>query len=218
MSPPASSLRDLGGKILHKFLLRPIGYGHPVPKVALDAEYRDGHWEHFHAAAEQPRYAAILRMIAAFGGDCPAILDVGCGSGRLPLLLEPERRRHYVGVDLSTEGLARARRLGLADAEFIEGNFETWRPVGKFDVIVFNESIGYARDPAAVTRAFARQLNSTGILIVSQFRFGHHRALWRRILRGAQVRAHDVVSPPNGAPPMTWDVRAFVYPAVPGAR
>jgi len=62
----------------------------------------------------------------------------------------------YVGVDLSSAALQRAQAFGLSGCEFVRGDFETWLPTERFDVVVFNESIGYARDPAATVRRFFR--------------------------------------------------------------
>jgi len=198
-------------RLLQKFVLRPIGYGHPVPKEALDAEYREGHWDHFNAPSEAPRYDALVGLVGALFPENPAILDVGCGSGQLAERLRLRRFEQYLGVDLSSEGVRLARALQLPRMDFVEGDFETWRPTGTFDVIVFNESAGYARDPARVLAGFSRHLRPGGLIVVSQFRFGNHRAMWRRIERTAEVVRAVAATAGAGGP--VWDIRALRYPA-----
>jgi trans-aconitate methyltransferase len=213
-----SLLGQFADRLRQRFFLRPIGYGHPVPKEALDAEYRSGHWDHFGSSDEFPRYERLAGLIGGMFPQAPAVLDLGCGSGRLAILLQKRPLAGYLGVDLSSEGVGRARGLQLPGMEFVEGDFETWRPTATFDVIVFNESAGYARDPAALLVAFSRHLRPGGFIIVSQFRFGNHRALWRRILRTSEVvRTEIVTAGKNGR--LTWDLRAlrFPVPKLPGA-
>jgi trans-aconitate methyltransferase len=199
-------------RLLQKLVLRRFGYGHPVPKAALDAEYRNGSWNHFGSPEELPRYESLVGMIGEFFPAGPAILDLGCGSGRLATRLSDQPFTRYLGVDLSSEGLARARALRLPRMEFVEGDFETWRPAAPFDVIIFNESAGYARDPAALVAAFSRHLRPGGMILVSQFRFGNHRAMWRRILRAAIVVRTDVVVSGAGGR-LIWDLRALRFPS-----
>jgi trans-aconitate methyltransferase len=201
----------LADRLLQKIILRSMGYGHPVPKAALDAEYREGRWDHFDSPAEAPRYEGLAGLISGLFPSEPAVLDLGCGSGQLAARLQDRPLACYVGADLSVEGLARARRRNLPGAEFVEANFETWRPESAFDVIVFNESVGYARDPAKLVKEFARHLRLGGMILISQFRFGNHRALWRRVLRRGEVVRHLEVTGDHGR--LVWDIRALRFPA-----
>ncbi|ATC65700.1 hypothetical protein CMV30_18065 [Nibricoccus aquaticus] len=203
----------------YKFLRAPRGGGKPVPASALDAEYRSGHWDTFFGPEEKPRYDALVQLIARLHPS-PCLLDVGCGSGRLATLLVPDRVARYTGLDLSEEGLQRARSLGLpANATFLHTDFETWpsQPTpadssaasssdALFDTIVFNESLGYARDPARVARAFTALLAPGGALIVSYYRSGNHEAIWRRLYRDFTFTDENVVHNPAG---LTWDIKVL---------
>jgi trans-aconitate methyltransferase len=132
------------------------------------------------------------------------VLDVGCGSGRLATVLQRYPLAYYLGVDLSSEAVARARNLKLPAMEFVEGNYETWRPDRRFDAILFNECIGYARDPAATLAAFRGHLTDEGLFFLSHYRFGSHRAQWRRMERVCEVRyATTIVSSKKQA----WDIK-----------
>lgn len=186
----------------------PRGLGHPVPAAAFDREYDSGHWDLLFNDEELPRNEALVRQIVALPRAHPAVLDIGCGSGRLAQLLAPLRPAHYLGVDLSAAGLRRARSLGLPGCEFIEGNFETWRPPAAqmFDAVIFNESIGYASDPRATLLAFAPCVRAGGFLLVSMFQSGNHVALWQRIASRFAVVEETVIRGPHG---QAWDIRAF---------
>jgi SAM-dependent methyltransferase len=181
----------------------PRGFGHPVPAEVFDRDYAAGRWDLLFAAEETPRNRAVADLIAGVAPQ-PTVLDVGCGSGRLAQLLVPLRPTRYVGVDWSTAALQRAQALGLDGCEFVRGDFETWLPTERFDVVVFNESIGYARDPAMTVRRFFDRLNFSGALIVSYFRSGNHAAIWRRIAVPADPIREFVIHNGRGA---IWDIK-----------
>ncbi len=190
-----------------RFIEAPRGLGHPVPAEAFDREYASGHWDLLFSDAELPRNEALRRLCVSAASH-PAVLDIGCGSGRLAQLLTPHQPARYVGLDLSNEGLRRARELGLPRCEFVHGDFETWRPNGgeTFDAIVFNESIGYARDPRATLKAFAPSLNAAGVFLVSYFRSGNHEAIWRRLLSCTKLQRGEVIT---AGPDKVWDIRVL---------
>ena len=190
-------------RLWRRFVLEPAGFGRPIDPAVLDHEYRSGAWAHFHELRELPRQSVLVGYVTALYPQ-PAILDLGCGSGRLAQLFQPHPFRRYVGVDVSAEGLRLARALGLARCEFVEGDFETWRPAEKFDVILFSECVGYAHDPGALVAAFQPWLAPGGVAGVSHFRFGPWAAHWRRIEEHWQVLAATTVANSEG---QTWDIK-----------
>ncbi len=203
---PQRILRGLAQRFIHG----PRGGGKPVPETALDAEYSSGNWDHFFDGRELPRYETLTGLIRAHAAQPPRLLDVGCGSGRLAAQFSPGELGAYLGVDLSGEGLQRAEQLGLADARFFHGDFETWRPGEAWDVIVFNEVIGYARDPGVTVAAFLPALAPGGVLIVSLYRWGNHAAIWRRIGRNATVLKSLEAGGPAS---VIWDIKVLVKTA-----
>jgi trans-aconitate methyltransferase len=121
-------------------------------------------------------------------------------------MLQVHRPVCYVGIDFSEEALLRARQAAWPHCEFVTGNFETWRPTGFFDAIVFNEVVGYARDPGALVAAFLPFLTPTGSVLVSHFRSGHWVALWRRIERQAIVQSEATITNHLG---QAWDIKVL---------
>ncbi|HTZ20334.1 MAG TPA: class I SAM-dependent methyltransferase [Opitutaceae bacterium] len=189
--------------VRRRLIDKPRGLGHPVPAEVFDRDYAAGRWDLLFADQETPRNRMVADLIAEMAPH-PTVLDLGCGSGRLAQLLAPSRPARYVGMDLSGAALQRAQALGLGGCEFVQGDFETWYPADRFDVVVFNESIGYARDPAATVRRFFGCLNNPGGLIVSYYRSGNYAAIWRRIVGVAATTREVVVR--NG-PDTIWDIK-----------
>lgn len=195
--------RNLIPRLRRRFLLEPAGYGRPIDPAALDGEYKSGAWAHFHELPELPRQSVIVGYVTELHKN-PAILDLGCGSGRLAQLFQPHSFRRYLGVDLSAEGIRMARALNLRGCEFAEGNFESWIPAEKFDVIMFTECIGYAHDPGALVARFLPWLEPGGTIVISHFRFGHWEAHWRRVYAHARPFTATTVANESG---QTWDIR-----------
>lgn len=188
---------------------RRAGLGQPVPLDALDREYSSGAWDHFFGSDELARYQSLAELVLATRRGRVRLLDLGCGSGRLASLLPVERIDAYLGVDLSTEGLRRARALGLPAPldRFEQHDFETWTPPrSAFDVMTFNESLGYAPDPLRTARRLASALPHDGALIVSLFRSGNHAEFWRRLARAFDFADQRVVA---NSKDQAWDIRVL---------
>ena len=200
--PSLSRLKD---RLLQKFVRDPAGFGRPVPPAALDGEYRNGHWDHFFSFAELPRNLVLAGAIHHCFPDQPAVLDLGCGSGRLATVFARYPFSRFLGVDVSRESVARARALALPRMEFIEGNFESWRPEETFDAIAFNECIGYAHDPAATLTAFSKHLRPGGRFFLSHFRFGSYAAQWRRMSTICETVEATSVMDATGE--KIWDIK-----------
>lgn len=206
-SASSPSAQDRFRRALHRLVFSWRGAGHPVPPAALDSEYASGRWDHFFSLQEAPRYAAIAELIGASASEDTCILDVGCGSGRLASLLSETPYRTYLGVDFSSEALRRARALGLPRTQFVRGDFEQWRPTEPWDIVVFNESIGYAHWPAQVLGDFARWLTPHGRIIVSHYRAGNFAAIWQQVERKLVVVAAEEITGPSGH---VWDIKVLV--------
>lgn len=105
-----------------------------------------------------------------------SILDLGCGPGNTANELVPAAYQHYVGVDISEEALAKARRRTVQTGResknvFVQGDFVMYTPMEKFDVILFRESmyhvpmgkIKYTLD------RLSRYLKEDGVFIVRMY-------------------------------------------------
>jgi 2-polyprenyl-3-methyl-5-hydroxy-6-metoxy-1,4-benzoquinol methylase len=191
-------------KLRYELLLAPRGYGKLIPPERWDQMYRDGAWEHLNEIEEIGHYALIIGYLR-FYFDKPKVLDVGCGHGRLLQLLDPHFH-DYTGIDISSEAIKTARNLNLSGAQFLVNGFEDFVPEGKFDVIIFNESVGYAERPADLVRAYCDYLLPGGKLIISQFASGNYRAVWRSIAGQAEFVTGGEVRNDRG---QMWSVKVF---------
>ncbi len=166
-------------------------------------EYARGDWESLHSEDEFSRYAIILGHVLRLPGPV-ALLDVGCGSGRLLQLVARFAFERYVGVDISAEALERARTLGNAKAEFALSTAEAFSTEGRFDVIVFNEVAYYLRSPGEVLSRYRQYLRPGGILVVSMFDCLPASLAWRTLARTFDsVESTRVVNTKKRA----WNVR-----------
>jgi 2-polyprenyl-3-methyl-5-hydroxy-6-metoxy-1,4-benzoquinol methylase len=212
MSPSASPRPSLLSRAWHRLRFslygRRAGLGQPVPAAALDQEYASGAWDHFLGPDEQARHEVLVELIQT-ARPRPRLLDLGCGSGRLAGMLAGTALDAYLGVDISEEGLRRARALPLPPLlnHFERYNFEEWTPpAGAYDVITFNECLGYAVDPLRTARRFARTLPAEGALIVSHFRATNHAEFWRRLARGFDFPVQRTAANSKG---QVWDLRTL---------
>ena len=204
----SAHLSRLSHRLRFRFYGYRAGLGQPVPTAALDREYATGGWDHFFGPDELTRHEVLVGLIRA-AQPKPRLLDLGCGSGRLTTLLDPAGLGDYLGVDISSEALTRARTLGrpLPLARFEQHDFETWSPAGgAFDVITFNECLGYATDPLRTACRFHALLPPGGTLLVSHFRSTNHVEFWRRLARAFDYPMQHIARSPKG---QVWDIRSL---------
>jgi SAM-dependent methyltransferase len=113
------------------------------------------------------------------------LLDFGMGPG----VLAPsavERGFEFIGVDISSEMVARAQALGLPRATYVVGDLDTLEGFrGSVDAVLAIGLIDYLEDPVDGLRRLSACLRPGGVLIVS---FRNSAAL-NTLLRGVAKRA-----------------------------
>ncbi|MGH2838391.1 MAG: methyltransferase domain-containing protein [Thermoleophilaceae bacterium] len=159
-------------------------------EVALEPQ-REFHFETGRPLAERLGYpaedldripAAAIESFAGVGyfqdlaaiADGDAILDLGSGSGTDSFIaaLATGAAGRVIGVDMTDEQLAKARRLaadtGFAQVEFRSGFIEA-PPVqeGAFDCVISNGVINLSPDKPAVFEAAAKALRPGGRLALA---------------------------------------------------
>lgn len=169
--------------------------------LALNREFYAAFAEHFAASrsVSDPALTSILPYLPSQA----RILDVGCGNGRLALLLDEERPgSSYVGVDaipeLIEEARARARRLSHTKAVFrvVDITEKGWTegvPQASsstslntgFDCVVALAVLHHIPDfdlRAQVLRDVAGILMPEGYVVLSTWRFLAHERTRRKIV------------------------------------
>lgn len=106
------------------------------------------------------------------------LLDMGCGTGWTSVLFA---RRGYdvVGQDLVADAIAVGRQLkadsGLANLDFVVGDYESLGFKEEFDVVVFFDCLHHAVDEVGALDSAYRALKPGGICITSEPGRGHER-------------------------------------------
>lgn len=193
--------------------LTPSDHGRPVPVARLDRKYRRGGFRFLDSLEELGHYLIVAGYIRRLFAS-PAILDVGCGDGRLAELLDGCRVARYRGIDLSAEAIRRARERGIPHMTFEVADLNTWEPPEQYDVIVFCESLSYAAHPAHTLHRYARALAPAGAFVVSLYRHRAPGALWRQTWRNAGrfFETVDAMTVANRQG-QVWDVKVLREPA-----
>ncbi len=113
-----------------------------------------------------------------------ALLDVGCGTGRLGASLKALGIPHVAGVELNPRAAEDARsvldEVVVADIDRDELPFED----SSFDCIVYGDVLEHLVDPWATLVRHRRLLDPAGAVIVSIPNVGH----WRNVLNVARGR------------------------------
>jgi 2-polyprenyl-3-methyl-5-hydroxy-6-metoxy-1,4-benzoquinol methylase len=107
------------------------------------------------------------------------ILDAGCGEGLLAAKLRLLDYERYLGLDISAAAIARANdNLGDSRTGFEVTDLHSFESPDRFDTIIFNQSLYYLTDPAAVLARYAAMLEPGGHVIISMADSPRTRALW----------------------------------------
>lgn len=133
-----------------------------------------GDWQGLMSNAEQPRYQQIARTIAEL---CPtgSVLDVGCGEAILSQYLPGSVT--YTGIEPSGKASRLASERVLCHQTTAEDFVSSG---GRWDCIVFNETLYYSRNPKALLLKFSRILRPDGIILISIYQ---KRDSWRARFR-----------------------------------
>jgi SAM-dependent methyltransferase len=130
------------------------------------SRYFDRHARAFDRVAHVrrgPRRGRELAVSVVARHSAPAVLDVGCGPGRVAEAVLTAGAARYVGIDFSARMLALARRrLDQHEAvELIEGDFLDLDVPGTFDVVLALGLFDYLEDPARAAAWLRAHCTST---------------------------------------------------------
>ncbi len=151
-------------------------YGTPkIKSVLWNTEFASGRWDCLERTPGDCVYPWVEKY-AAQG----SILDLGCGSGSTAVELAFDSYRDYTGVDISDVAIAKAVRrsqeAGRAQKNrFAKSDFSNYTPAGKYNVILFRESIYYAalRKIRPMLEGYSGHLAANGVFIVRLFGSGN---------------------------------------------
>lgn len=114
---------------------------------------------------EEERHAApghLVEFVRSLG-HAESALDLGCGNGRLTVLLDAA---HVVGADVSDVALERARRRGLEVVPLVPGRALPFED-GAFDLVVSTEVVEHVHDVQRFLSEARRVLRPRGRLALT---------------------------------------------------
>ncbi len=139
-----------------------------VKRVLWDKEFSGGKWDFIDNTIGDCVYPPLEKY--AKGGS---VLDLGCGPGNTANELADTAYQTYIGVDISEAALGKARRRteenGRASKNsFAQGDFLSYAPPQKFDVILFRESLYHVPlgQVKTILDKYSKYLTDGGVFIV----------------------------------------------------
>lgn len=166
-----------------------------------DRQFQSGRWDYLESIEELAHHSIIAGYFNKFSPE-KRLLDVGCGTGILSTLL-PDGTR-YVGVDISSSAISRAKLSAMAGSDFLVADAESYIPSEKFGMIAFNESLYYLRQPVHSMHRLAGSLQPSGAMVVSMYVNPNTGHLWRAISAAFPTVDEVVVENSRGT---RWRVR-----------
>ncbi|RCG33135.1 class I SAM-dependent methyltransferase [Sphaerisporangium album] len=194
-----------------------------APTLALTSAIT-GYWDAAAAAFdEEPDHglrgqrtrAAWDRLLRAWAPPAPAdVLDVGCGTGSLSVLLATAGHR-VTGVDLAPRMIEQARaKLAVAEltGRFLVGDAAA-PPTGgeRFDLLLCRHLVWTLPDPQAALRAWVDRLRPAGRLVLIEGR-------WREPGQDGPAYVAGAESLPWSGGVRAGDLASAVRPLVAGLR
>ncbi|OQP61076.1 hypothetical protein A3860_04990 [Niastella vici] len=161
-------------------------------------QYRKGMWDYLNDDLEAQRYDAIIQAVQAYGRN-GYILEVGCGEGILQSRMPPGSYSSYLGIDISEVAIKKAGRLCDQTTQYVRADMETYIPKSRFDVIIFNESLYYAREPVKLLVQYAHFLKQGGHMILSIYDTEENRRLLNSIGMNYSIREQQVSTNQRGS-------------------
>ena len=167
---------------IYYFLMRlkkaPIKYAKPLPdespknygtaitqKKIWNKEYKKGLWNYL---LRDFKKRTGLRIILRKYINNSKVLDLGCGFGNFFEFIGEEHFKKYMGVDISTIVIDKARKRHKNNEKcfFLADDIMSYNSEDKFDLIIFNEVIYYFNpdEIREMIKKYSFSLTSDGVL------------------------------------------------------
>lgn len=167
-------------RLLYTLVLSKFGFGNRVSKSIWEKQFGGKDWDYLYAEAEKDHYLIIVDLFTKYGSG--KILDVGCGQGVLYHYLKAAAAPlNYLGIDISGNAITKAK-AAFPDVSFEQLDFDYRNLEGKFDVIIFNETLYYFNRPLdTIQKCIDQNLNKGGCFIVSMCDYIGHEVIWAKL-------------------------------------
>lgn len=182
--------------------------GTPVAREVWERQYRSGGWDYLASEDEAGHYLAIAEYCGRYLRD-RSVLDIGCGTGILLAYLQrhaamaPSR---YTGIDLAQEAVDQAAS-SCEGGRFSRLDYSADAAPGRYDGVIFNETLYCFDDPVAVVdKCIIQNMHAGSLLIVSMYG-DHHEPIWDALAARCATVEERVVENSRG---VHWKIRALL--------
>jgi trans-aconitate 2-methyltransferase len=136
----------------------------PVVTDGRGRDWEPDQYNRFAAEREQPFWDLVALVVRE---GRPAVVDLGCGDGRLTAGLHRTLgAAHTTGVDRSETMIEAARAHAGDGVSFRQGDITRWSDDAGVDVVVANASLQWVPDHRSVLGGWVRSLRAGGQLAV----------------------------------------------------
>jgi len=166
--------------LLYTLILSKFGFGNRVSKGIWEKQFSGKDWDYLYNEAEKDHYLTIVDLFEMNGQG--KVLDVGCGQGVLYHYLKKEiTPLSYLGIDISANAVENAK-TSFPDVSFEQLDFDYQSLKGKFDTIIFNETLYYFNRPlTTIQKCIDQNLNKGGYFIISMCDYTGHDKIWEKL-------------------------------------
>lgn len=129
-----------------------------------DATYKSGEWQQLDETVSQE----LVTLVERTAGE-GKVLDLGCGPGTLATSVNRDIVKSYLGVDISSEAIAKAQKRADKQTRFEQHGIENWRTDETFDLIVITEALYYVNSMSRLgfLRRCVQRLTTNGHILVT---------------------------------------------------
>ena len=152
-------------------------------KRSFDEKFRDGSWNF--AVDKSSELVCLLEKYAMNGH----VLMLGCGAAGIASVIDPQKFKSLLGVDISEEAILRAKQHETDKVAFQVGDMVAHQCARNYDLIVFLESLYYVGvlQRKRLLRRLAERMTDRGRIVVTLSQPKRYAGILKMVRRNFHV-------------------------------